>query len=294
MSAARWPRRWDKTMLGATTPGAALSDDERQAAAQLRRKTLGDFLRSARGRVTPAAVGLPAGRRRRTPGLRREELAQLCDISTTWYTWIEQGRDVSVSGIVLARLADTLSLSRAERHYLFELAETVDPQHGNDTVVALPPALADCVHSITAPSYILDQSWNILACNQPLLQLFNGWPARVSTPNLLRYIFLDPAAPALIVDWELRASRVVAEFRADAGARADAPGVRALIDELLASSAVFAKCWTGHSVVDREGGLREFRHETGAVLSYQQITFRLAIRPDCKLVMLLENKPSPP
>ncbi len=269
----------------------ALPKDERQASGQLRRKALGDFLRSARSRVSPADVGLPPGQRRRTPGLRREELAQLCDISTTWYTWIEQGRDVSVSGIVLARLADVLSLSRAERHYLFGLAEAVDPQHGQDSFVALPPVLADCVHSITAPSYILDQCWNILACNQPLLHLFNGWPARVPNPNLLRYVFLDRAAPKLIVDWEQRASRVVAEFRADAGAHADAPGVRALVDELLKSSAVFEKCWTGHSVVDREGGLREFRHETGAVLSYQQITFRLAIRPDCKLVMLLENKP---
>ncbi len=265
---------------------------ERHGSASSRRKALGDFLRTARARVTPAQLGLPPGQRRRTPGLRREELAQFCDISTTWYTWIEQGRDVSVSAAVLARLADALSLSRAERHYLFELAESVDPQHGLDAAGVLPPVLADCVHSITAPSYILDQSWNILACNQPFLRLFNGWPDGQANPNLLRYIFLDPAASALIVDWDQRASRVVAEFRADAGARADEPAIHALIDELLAASAVFATCWTGHAVVDREGGLREFHHRTGEILSYQQITFRLATRPDCKLVMLLESKPS--
>lgn len=279
-------------MSAPTAKDAIAAHDERHGSVSSRRKALGDFLRAARARVTPAQLGLPSGQRRRTPGLRREELAQFCDISTTWYTWIEQGRDVSVSASVLARLADALSLSRAERHYLFELAESVDPQHGLDAVAALPAVLADCVHSITAPSYILDQSWNILACNQAFLQLFNGWPARQANPNLLRYIFLDPAASGLIVDWELRASRVVAEFRADAGARADEPAIRALIDELLAASAVFATCWTGHAVVDREGGLREFHHEAGEILSYQQITFRLATRPDCKLVMLLESKPS--
>lgn len=254
-----------------------------------KRKALGDFLRSARGRVQPETVGLPMGVRRRTPGLRREEVAQLCGISVTWYTWIEQGRDVSVSAGVWARIATVLSLARAERHYLFELAECADPDYGRDLVSPLPPHLADCVHSITAPAYILDRCWNVLACNNPLSRLFRGWPDLDKSPNLLRYIFQDAAARELIVDWEQRASRVVAEFRADAGAHADEEDVSALVNELLQSSSVFAHWWTRHTVVDREGGLREFRNEddTG-ILSYQQITFRLATRPDCKLVMLLD------
>src|SRR5690606_10943364 len=101
-------------------------------AASLRRKALGDFLRQARGRVQPESVGWPAGVRRHTPGLRHEEVAQLCGISATWYTWIEQGRDVSVSTSVWARLASVLDLAKAERHYLFELAECADPEHGVD------------------------------------------------------------------------------------------------------------------------------------------------------------------
>src|SRR5690606_12108360 len=119
-----------------------------------RRKVLGDFLRTARARVQPEAVGLPAGVRRRTPGLRREELAQLCNISVTWYTWIEQGRDVSVSPSVWTRLASVLGLGRAERQYLFELAECADPEHGGAHVSPLPSGLSDCVDAITAPAYI--------------------------------------------------------------------------------------------------------------------------------------------
>lgn len=259
----------------------------------LRRKTLGDFLRSARARVSPESVGLPAGGRRRTPGLRREEVALLCEISVTWYTWIEQGRDVAVSASVWGRLAAVFNLSRAERHYLFELAESADPEHARVASNPLPAGVGDCVHSITAPAYILDRCWNVLACNSALLHLFNGWPGTASQPNLLRYIFLDPAARDLIVDWDQRASRVVAEFRADTGVHTDEPDFTTLLRGLLADSTVFAHWWTRHAVVDREGGLREFNHPVDGLMSYQQLTFRLATRPDCKLVMLL-NTPDKP
>lgn len=266
-----------------------MTPSEPAQARAARRKALGDFLRSARARIQPDMVGLPSGGRRRTPGLRREEIAQLCDISVTWYTWIEQGRDVTVSASVWSRLAKVLSLSRAERHYLFELAESTDPLHDRGDVEPLPAILADSVHSITAPAYILDRNWNVLARNDALLYLFGGWPDRDQQPNLMRYIFLDPAARQLVVDWEQRASRVVAEFRADAGVHTDEPSLKALLDELLANSAVFAHWWNRHTVVDRQGGLREFRHDREGVLKYQQLTFRLATRPDCKLIMLLEG-----
>ncbi len=279
------------SVSGASTSGApaAVSSPSVDQTNSARRKALGDFLRSARARVQPEIVGLPVGVRRRTPGLRREEVAQLCDISVTWYTWIEQGRDVTVSPSVWARLASVLGLARAERNYLFELAECTDPEHGRGHVHPLPSGLAACVQSIVAPAYILDRCWNVLACNEAFLYLFDGWPNRAAQANLLRYIFLDSAARELVVDWDQRASRVVAEFRADAAAHVDEPEVRALLDDLLQSSSVFAHWWTRHTVVDREGGLREFKHPVAGILRYQQITFRLATRLDCKLVMLLEN-----
>jgi transcriptional regulator with XRE-family HTH domain len=255
---------------------------------EARRKTLGAFLRGARARVSPADHGLPLGARRRTPGLRREELAQLCGISTTWYTWIEQGRDVTVSVDVWCRLADVLRLARAERHYLFNLAECADPEAGRLGAIALPDGLADCVDSIRCPAYILDQNWNVLAWNAALSHVFDGWPAG-GRANLLRYIFLEPAARTLVVDWEERASRVVAEFRADVAGHAADADIQALVAELQAASPLFARCWTRQAVVDREGGLREFQHPAAGRLSFRQFTFRLAIRPDCKLVMLLDG-----
>lgn len=274
-------------------PGSQAADGNKTAAEgqahSVRRAALGEFLRSVRARITPESVGLPSGTRRRTPGLRREEVAQLGGISVTWYTWIEQGRDVSVSPAVWARLANVLHLTRAERHYLFELAECADPEHGGDLVDPLPEGLEDCVHSIVVPAYVLDRCWNVLSRNEPMLHLFDGWPDRVKNPNLLRYIFLDPAAQQLVVDWETRARRVVAEFRADVAAYADEPDVRELIDGLLNDSPVFSHWWRRQAVVEREGGSREFRHPDQGVLSYQQITFRSAIRPDCKLVMLMNG-----
>ena len=218
----------------------------------LRRQALGEFVRSARSRITPQMAGLPEGSRRRTPGLRRE-VAQLCGISVTWYTWIEQGREVSVSPSVWSRIAGVLQLARAERAYLFELADCADPQPPRDDAGGAPGPLRACVDAIRAPAYVLDRAWNLLAWNEPLRELFDDWPLRDPEPNLLRYIFLDPAARELVVDWEQRARRVVAEFRADAGAHLDEPAVLALADALNRQSPVFAHWWTRHAVVEREG-----------------------------------------
>ncbi|SPU49105.1 Uncharacterised protein [Bordetella trematum] len=258
--------------------------------ATLRRQNLGEFVRSARSRITPQMAGLPAGSRRRTPGLRREEVAQLSDISVTWYTWIEQGREVSVSPAVWSRIANVLQLARAERAYLFELAECADPQHPRDEPAgAAGLLLQECVDAIAAPAYVLDRAWNVLASNPAMQELFDHWPQREPEPNLLRYIFLDPAARDLVVDWEQRARRVVAEFRADAGAHLDEPDVRLLLDALNRDSALFAHWWTRHAVVEREGGLREFQHPRRGRLLFQQVTFRLATHPELKLVMLLRE-----
>lgn len=252
---------------------------------EIRRKNIGDFLRSARARVSPSEHGFPSGLRRRTPGLRREELAMLCGISTTWYTWIEQGRPVNVSAEVWARLADALLLQRAERHYLFSLAECADPQAADYFVQALPDGLDACVNNINCPAYILDRSWNILAFNQALLDLFGDW-LNHKPANLLRFIFLDPQARDLVVDWPKRASRVVAEFRADVAAFTGDAEIQDLVSDLQLADVQFADWWTSQSVVDREGGLREFYRAGVGVLSFRQFTFRLAMRPDCKLVML--------
>lgn len=257
------------------------------------RAALGEFIRLHRARLVPQAAGLAGGGRRRTPGLRREELAQLCGVSATWITWLEQGRRVAASAGTLARLAQALQLTAAERAYLFDLAGRPDP------VEPAPPAKAvdavlRCVHAIRSPAYVLDQRWDIVAANAQADGLFLGWGrdgdgangAR-RPPNLLEFLFLRPEARDLIEDWELRSQRLVAEFRADCARRVDAEPVRELVAGLSRRSPEFARLWGLRDVREREGGERRFRHPVRGRLAFEQLTLKPAVRSEYKLVMLL-------
>ena len=254
------------------------------------RRALGDFVRAQRERTAPESLGLPPGSRRRTPGLRREELAQLCGLSTTWFTWIEQGRDVSVSPSALARLAGSLRLGRAERAYLFDIAGKRDPdQAADDANASIGPAVLACVETIRSPAYILDRTWTARSWNAKARHLFAGW---LDAPgehryNLLRFIFLTPSARTLICDWEARARRVAAEFRAACSAHFNDPILRALIAELREGSREFAQFWEQHGVLGREGGERTFNHPRDGFVRYEQVTFDLASQSDVKLTLLV-------
>lgn len=257
-----------------------------------RRRALGEFIKTQREQTTPAQAGLPpsaVGARRRTPGLRREEVAQLCGISVTWYTWIEQGRTDSVSPQALARLAEALHLPRAKRAYLFELAGKKDPvlpAHGEDQPIA--PEILEVVRNFRAPAYLLDRYWNALAWNPAARKLFAGWlDERGGNRNLLHFMFCTPQAQALTGDWEQRARRVVAEFRADCAQALDDPQVESMVEELSAHNALFKRAWRLQDVVEREGGERRFHHPQLGELSYLQVNFRVANRPDLKLVTLM-------
>jgi len=262
-----------------------------QDTASITRRALAEFVRAHRLRLTPAAAGLPAGPRRRTPGLRREEVAQLAGISATWYSWIEQARDVSVSPGALARLARTLHLSPAERAYLFELAGKRDPDlpHPADAMDA-PPALVAAVKAVGSPAYLLDRLWRARAWNAPAAALFVGW-LDAELPgddrSLLRYMFLNQAARTLVVDWQDRARRLLAEFRLEQGRHLDDPEMTALVDELRAASPLARAAWDEQAVVEREGGARTFLHPARGPLAYEQVAFNLASRPEFKLVILV-------
>lgn len=178
------------------------------------RRRLGGFLRARREAISPVEVGLPETSRRRTPGLRREEAAQLCNISTTWLSWIEQGRDVSLSVSALARLAEGLRLTAAERTYLFELARRRDPNPNASHIDAPPEELILALHGMAAPAYLLDRLWRVCGSNATADRLFSPW-FESDEPCLLRFVFLVPAAQGFISDWDERARRIVAEFRAE-------------------------------------------------------------------------------
>jgi transcriptional regulator with XRE-family HTH domain len=264
-----------------------------QGASQITRNALAQFVRAHRLRLTPAAAGLPAGTRRRTPGLRREEVAQLAGISTTWYTWVEQARAVSVSPRALSRLAVALDLSPAERAYLFELADKRDPDlpHPAGEMDA-PPALVAAVNAVATPAYLLDRLWCARTWNPSAAALFIGWldiDAPGGDRSLLRYMFLNRTARTLVVDWENRARRLLAEFRLEQGRHLDDPDTVALVAELRARSPLVRAAWDEQSVVGREGGLRTFAHPTMGRLAFEQVAFNLSSRPELKLVILVET-----
>ncbi len=288
-----YPRRVSRYM---NPPEQASTD-----ATEPLRPSLGEFLRARRDRLRPEDFGLAHGRRR-APGLRREEVAQLCGISPTWYTWIEQGRTTAISVETLSAIAAGLRLSRAERAYLFELSARADPApplpEGSD-----PLQLSELVRAVRTPAYILDRHWDAIAWNDPAAELFVDWlgvpnrgipytrrPGDASVDrNLLRYVFLDERAPAFIVDWDERARRLVAEYRADTASWRDDPVRRAFVHELCAASVAFESAWRSQQVLSREGGRRAFQHPRHGPCSFEQHTLRVAQRPELKLTILLPS-----
>ncbi len=257
------------------------------------RVALGEFIRLHRSRIAPQTAGLAGGGRRRTPGLRREELAHLCGVSTTWITWLEQGRPVAPSPAVLARLAQALQLSAAERTYLFDLAGRPDPAEPAPPAHAAEAVLRS-VHAVRGPCYVLNQRWDVVAANPAAAELFLHWgragddqPPDGRPPNLLEFLFLAPQSRRLIEDWEVRAQRLVAEFRADCARRADSAAVRQLVADLGSRSAEFARLWNLRDVREREGGERRFHHPARGRLVFEQLTLKPAVRSEYKLVMLL-------
>ncbi len=250
-------------------------------------QTLGAFLRSHRERRSPTNLGLAHTGRRRTPGLRREEVAQLCGVSTTWYTWLEQGRPIRASASALGRIAEALQLSRAERLYLFEIARCVVPDSSEAASLEIPAGLQALVDKMPVPVYVLDRQWNAVAWNGRAAKLFQPWLVASEERNLLRFVFLDRKARTLIVDWRSRAKRLVAEFRSDAGRHLTEPPTLRLIAGLQGGSNLFSRYWSEQDVREREGGARNFRSSTGAIITYSQVSLIPSINTDLKLVALL-------
>ena len=249
---------------------------------------LAAFIRSRRLQADPQAAGFAPGRRR-TPGLRREELAQLAGISATWVTWIEQGRVTSVSAPTLLGLARALKLSAAEREYLYRVAGRSDPAPAV-AGEADRRVLQKLVDRLPDPCYVLDRYWDAVVWNRAALKLFPAWLGRAAMAgrrlNLLHYVFLERAAQKQVVDWKQRSQRLVAEFRADtAGLRRDALR-RSLVEDLSALSAAFAAAWRSESVLGRQGGERRFR-SAGRIRAFEQVTLRAALHPELKVVVLL-------
>ena len=227
----------------------------------VRQRALGEFLRKHRELVAQPTDDKQVGeRRRRTAGLRREEVAQMARISSTWYTRLEQGKEIKPSSAALGRIADVLRLAPAERAYLFHVAQRVDP-NGASSAASAPAstAIEGCVLAISFPALVVDKYWTLLSWNTAFADLFAIW-LDSSERNVLRYMFLDPSVRTLMNDWEPRAQRLVAHFRVEYGKYIDDPKMLDLVQGLIEASTYFRQYWEEQEVLMWDGNEKSFNH----------------------------------
>ena len=253
--------------IGATRLSlGALSNTRRVSAVELvdtRRQELAAFVLNRRERVRPEQVGLPRSRRRRTPGLRREEVAHLAGVGVTWYTWLEQGRDINPSPQVLEAIARTLRFDTHERTHLFTLAGlTVGPAPPPDECSRLFPTAQPILDSLEPnPAVLMNARWDILAYNRVHASFFtdlDGIPNE--DRNCIWLAFTDPEWREVIVDWDEMAARMVGEYRAAMAEHLDDPSWHALLERLLVASDEFAGRWERHDVRRMESSRKRVRH----------------------------------
>jgi transcriptional regulator with XRE-family HTH domain len=248
---------------------------------------LGAYLKRRRMKLDPAAFGFPATRRR-TPGLRREEVAQRANISPTWYTWLEQGRGGAPSSDVLDRIARALMLTDAEREHLFLLGLGRPPEVRYQKNAGVTPRLQRVLDALDfSPAIIRSATWDVVAWNRAATVMLTNYEALAPEQrNILRWIFLDPRARSAQYDWEAVARSVLGMFRleiARAGAAAEA---EALVDELLRSSAEFRAMWQDNDVRGAHGeSVKHIRHPVLGRLAFEYSVFAVDGRTDLSLVI---------
>jgi transcriptional regulator with XRE-family HTH domain len=264
-----------------TTTPASNGNGER------RRAEFADFLRKRRASLQPEDVGLASGGRRRTPGLRREEVALLAGVGTTWYTWLEQGRDVRASLEVLEALARALRLTPAERAHLILLGRGEEPPPVELPPERVSPALRRLIeHLGPNPAFILGRRWDYLAWNRAATALFGdlGSLPRAAR-NHVWLTFMDPARREMFTDWERTYPLMVAKFRADSARHLGEPAFEELIQALRRSSPEFCKAWRRHEVAHGGGGRKELRHPEVGLLAFEHAVFHPSEAGELRLIL---------
>ncbi len=250
-----------------------------------RRQTLAAFLRTRRARLQPADVSLPSRRRRRTPGLRREEVAELASISVSWYTLLEQGQDVHPSLQVLESLADALKLSPAESQHLFLLARQELPAKVMLEPQAVTPALQRVVDALSPhPTFVIGPRWDVLAWNRIADLLFRfDKPYPPHSRNAVWRFFVREEARQVDLDWEQQAKNLIAQFRADYVRYPGDATFQTLVDDLQRVSPHFRQWWAQHDVKGLPDGPRTMNHPTLGGLEFDHVTFQASMTPDLRV-----------
>jgi transcriptional regulator with XRE-family HTH domain len=252
-----------------------------------RRAELADFLRKRRAAIQPEDVGLQNGSRRRTPGLRREEVAQLAGVGTTWYTWLEQGRDVRASLDVLEALARAMKLTAAERIHLILLGrgEEAPP-------VAAPPERVSATlrrvidNLCPSPAFLLGRRWDYLAWNRAACALFGDFGELPRAErNHIWQLFIDPVRREMLTDWENSARTCAAKLRADHARHLGDPAFEQLIASLRNTSPEFCKAWKRHEVTSSGEGRKVLIHPLVGKLVFEHAVLHPSEAPEQRLIL---------
>lgn len=252
-----------------------------------RRLELSDFLRTRRAKVIPSDVGLADGARRRTPGLRREEVALLANIGTTWYTRLEQGLPINVSGDVIEGISRALRLTTEERRHLHLLAGVpfpAAPLQEEERISELVLRTMDALNPF--PAYIRGRRWDVLAYNRAADALSDFSSAQGPARNVVWRLFRDPGMPYRLGDPECMKRRCVANFRSVAAKYPNDPSFLELIDELRATSAEFRELWAQHDVMGSAEGLKKYVHPELGELILDYTAFEVPGDGDIRMVVL--------
>jgi transcriptional regulator with XRE-family HTH domain len=243
--------------IGEPTTGEATTGDPLNR----RRQELAGFLRSRRERIAPEQVGLPPASRRRTPGLRREEVATLAGVGVTWYTWLEQGRDINASPQVLEAVARTLLLDPHERDHLFRLADAPD-SNGQSECKMLPPTAQLLLDQLEPfPACVRNARYDVLAFNQAYEDLMGPLhDVPFEERNTLWRLFTNPACRVSVLDWAESTRRMVAEYRAAMAEHLAEPAWKCLVSRLTKASPEFAELWERHEVASPENLTKRYLH----------------------------------
>jgi transcriptional regulator with XRE-family HTH domain len=247
---------------------------------------LGAYLKDRRAKLDPAAFGFPP-ERRRTPGLRREEVAQRANISPTWYTWLEQGRGGAPSANVLHRIAGALMLTDVEREHLFLLGLGHPPEARYHKDEGVTPRLQRVLDALQpCPALIRTATWDVVAWNRAATVMLTDYGSLPPEQrNILRFIFLDPRVRAAQYDWESVARFVVGAFRVDAARAGAAAEVQPLVDELCRLSPEFKAMWRDNDVRSHGEVVKHIRHPVLGPIAFEYSAFAVDGRPDLSMVV---------
>ncbi len=250
------------------------------------RAQLSEFLKSCRGRLSPQIVGLPPGGRRRTPGLRREDVAALAGLSATWYTWLEQGRDVRASDRVLESLSRTLRLSNEERDYLFSLAQNRPAPLQAARVEEVPESIKRTLDALNVPAEVITPRWDVVYWNDMVTRCFRDY-ARMEPErrNLLRILMTSPEYQVDPEDFLSMARRITAKLRVDYSQAGGDPSFDALIEEMTEISPVFRELWRSPEIRTRSEGVHLLRHPQLGGITFEHTSYVVEGAPSLRVVL---------